>query len=70
MCKAKAHEFLYSAASERDCVRELQSLAPDGSPALSLVVSEEYFNSKIDERLQTNESKFMSHVYESKHASE
>ena len=37
MCKAKANEFFYSAASERDCVRELQCLAPDGSPALSLV---------------------------------
>ena len=40
MCKAKAHEFLFSAASERDCVRELHCLAPDGRPALSLVVSE------------------------------
>jgi hypothetical protein len=48
-----------SAASERDCVRELQCLAPDGRPALSLVVSEEYFNSKFNERRRTNESKFM-----------
>ena len=69
ICKAKAHAFL-SAASERDCVRELQCLAPDGSPALSLVVSEEYFNSKFNERRRTNESKFMAHVYKSKHASE
>ncbi len=66
MCKAKAHKFLYSAASERDFVLELHCLAPDGRHALSLVVSEEYFNSKFNER----RSKFMAHVYESKHASE
>ncbi len=52
MCKAKAHEFLYS-ASERDCVRELHCLAPDGRPALSLVVSEEYFKSKFNEQRRT-----------------
>jgi hypothetical protein len=70
MCKAKAHEFLYSAASERDCLRELHCFAPDGCPALNLVVSEEYFNSKFNERQQTNESNFMAHwhVYDSKHA--
>jgi hypothetical protein len=70
MCKAKAHAFLYSAATERDCVRDLQCLAPDGRPALSLVVSEEYFNSKFNERRRTKKSKFRVHVYESKHASE
>ncbi len=59
MCQTKAHEFLYFAASERDCVRELHCLAPDGRPALNLVVSEEYFNSKFNELLRTNESKLM-----------
>jgi hypothetical protein len=63
MCKAKANEFFYSAASERDCVRELRCLAPDGRPALSLVVSEEYFKSKFNEQRRTNESKLMAHVY-------
>ena len=53
MCRAKAHEFLYSAASKRDCVRELHCLAPDGRPALSLVVSEEYFKSKFNEQRRT-----------------
>jgi hypothetical protein len=53
--QSKAHEILYSAASERDCVGELHFLTPDGRPALSLVVSEEYFNSKFNERRQTNE---------------
>ena len=54
MCKAKANEFFYSAASERDCVRELRCLAPDGRPALSLVVSEEeYFKSKFNEQRRT-----------------
>jgi hypothetical protein len=70
ICKAKANEILYSAASERDCVRELHCLVPDGRPALSLVVSEDYFNSKFNEQRRTNEAKFMAHVYESKHASE
>jgi hypothetical protein len=70
MCKAKAHEFLYSARNERDGVRELHCLAPDRRPALSLVVSEENFNSKFNELRRTDESKFMAHAYESKHASE
>jgi hypothetical protein len=70
ICKLKANDFLYSAAMERDCVREQQCLAPDGRTALSLVVSEENFNSEFNQRRRTNESKFMAHVYESKHASE
>jgi hypothetical protein len=70
MCKAnsaKAHEFLYFDANERDC---FASCSADGGPALNLVVSEEYFNSKFNELLRTNGLKFMAHVYESKHASE
>ncbi len=47
---SKTHEFLYFAASVRDCVCELHCLAPDGRPALSLVVSEEYFNSKFNKQ--------------------
>jgi hypothetical protein len=55
---------------ERDCVCELHCWAPDGSPALSLVVSEVYFNSKFNEWRRTNKSKLMEHVFESKHASD
>ncbi len=59
-----------NSSSERDCVRELHCLAPDGRPALSLVVSEEYFKSKLEfyEQRRTNKSKLMAHVYQSKHA--
>jgi hypothetical protein len=53
MCKAKANEFLYLAASERDCVSKLQCLAHEGRPALSLIVSEEYFNGKFNEQRRT-----------------
>jgi hypothetical protein len=55
---------------QRVSARAFASCSADGRPALNLVVSEEYSNSKFNEPLRMNESKFMAHVYEFKHASE